>query len=64
MQTDRNIRAMVCEATDRALIADRELTLVCYVGFGANFRILAWKDYPSLKPRYNVKPQEYVTPGE
>lgn len=42
-------RLAVLQAFDDAICADAEMTIVAYVGG----RVVAWKDYPSMIPRYN-----------
>jgi len=42
-------RLAVLIAYDDALVADAEMTIVAYV----NGRIVPWKDYPSMIPRYH-----------
>lgn len=44
---DRCVRLAVLVAFDDAIVADAEMTIVCYVG-GA---IRPWKDYPSMMLR-------------
>jgi len=44
---ERAARLSVLVAYDGALMADAEMTIVCYI----NGQIRPWKDYPSMLPR-------------
>lgn len=44
----RSVRLAVLVAHDDAIVADVEMTIVCYV----DNRILPWKAYPSMAPLF------------